>query len=98
MPHPGAPGSRPYGNMEISHPEIPTFPQGINWLEINIQERRGRRGRQVGSGSFRRLSFKYADNSVVVDPDGVIVQSWRPVKVPGHAEAVLQALKAAATQ
>ncbi|HEY5803100.1 MAG TPA: peroxiredoxin [Lysobacter sp.] len=32
------------------------------------------------------------------DPRGVIAQSWRPVKVLGHAQAVLDALKAAATQ
>ncbi|HEY5851512.1 MAG TPA: peroxiredoxin [Lysobacter sp.] len=32
------------------------------------------------------------------DSGGVIAQSWRPVKVPGHAQAVLDALKAAATQ
>lgn len=32
------------------------------------------------------------------DAKGVIAQSWRPVKVPGHAQAVLDALKAAATQ
>ncbi|MCY7353626.1 MAG: peroxiredoxin [Lysobacter sp.] len=34
-------------------------------------------------------------STFLIDPEGVIVQSWRPVKVPGHAEAVLQALKAA---
>ena len=34
----------------------------------------------------------------LVDPEGVIRQSWRPVKVPGHAQAVLDALKAARTQ
>lgn len=34
----------------------------------------------------------------VSDPKGVIAQSWSPVKVPGHAQAVLDALKAAATQ
>ena len=28
----------------------------------------------------------------------LIVRSWRPVKVPGHAQAVLDALKAASTQ
>jgi len=33
-------------------------------------------------------------STFLIDPEGVIVQSWRPVKVPGHAEAVLQALKA----
>ncbi len=31
----------------------------------------------------------------LVDPKGVVAKAWRPVKVPGHAEAVLQALKAA---
>ena len=33
-------------------------------------------------------------STFLANPEGVIVQSWRPVKVPGHAEAVLQALKA----
>jgi len=37
-------------------------------------------------------------STFLIDPSGVIVQSWRPVKVPGHAQAVLDALKAAATQ
>ena len=31
----------------------------------------------------------------LIDPTGVIRQTWRPVKVPGHAQAVLDALKAA---
>ncbi|HVR80608.1 MAG TPA: peroxiredoxin [Luteimonas sp.] len=34
-------------------------------------------------------------STFLVDPAGVIRQSWRPVKVPGHAQAVLDALKAA---
>ena len=34
----------------------------------------------------------------VSNPGGVIAQSWRPVKVPGHAQAVHDTLKAAATQ
>jgi peroxiredoxin Q/BCP len=34
----------------------------------------------------------------VSNPGGVIAQSWRPVKVPGHAQAVLESLKAATTQ
>jgi len=34
-------------------------------------------------------------STFLINPKSVIVQSWRPVKVPGHAEAVLQALKAA---
>lgn len=29
-------------------------------------------------------------------PDGALIQAWRKVKVPGHAQAVLDALKAAA--
>ena len=37
-------------------------------------------------------------STFLINPKGVIAQSWRPVKVPGHAEAVLEALKAAATQ
>jgi peroxiredoxin Q/BCP len=37
-------------------------------------------------------------STFLIDPDGVIRQSWRPVKVAGHAAAVLDALKAARTQ
>jgi peroxiredoxin Q/BCP len=37
-------------------------------------------------------------STFLIDPSGVIRQSWRPVKVPGHAQAVLDALKAAQTQ
>ena len=33
--------------------------------------------------------------TLLIDPTGVIRQTWRPVKVPGHAQAVLDALKAA---
>ena len=31
-------------------------------------------------------------STFLVDPEGVVIQSWRGVKVPGHAEAVLEAL------
>ncbi len=34
-------------------------------------------------------------STFLIDPEGVIAQSWRPVKVAGHAEAVLLALEAA---
>ncbi|MEO6155757.1 MAG: peroxiredoxin [Thermomonas sp.] len=34
----------------------------------------------------------------LIDPTGVIRQTWRPVKVPGHAQAVLDALKTAKSQ
>ena len=37
-------------------------------------------------------------STFLIDPKGVIVQSWRPVKVAGHAQAVLDSLKAAATK
>ncbi|MEO5629889.1 MAG: peroxiredoxin [Thermomonas sp.] len=34
-------------------------------------------------------------STFLIDPKGVIRDIWRPVKVPGHAQAVLDALKAA---
>ena len=37
-------------------------------------------------------------STFLIDPKGVIVPSWRPVKVPGHAQAVYDALKAASTK
>ena len=37
-------------------------------------------------------------STFLVDPDGRVAEAWRPVKVPGHAQAVLDALKAAQTQ
>ena len=37
-------------------------------------------------------------STFLVDPAGRVVEAWRPVKVPGHAQAVLDALKAARTQ
>lgn len=35
-------------------------------------------------------------STFLIDPKGRIAHSWRKVKVPGHAEAVLAALKSAA--
>src|SRR3970040_1304674 len=43
----------------------------------------GRRGMGIERSTF------------LIDPNGAIVQSWRPVKVPGHAQALLDALTAA---
>ena len=34
-------------------------------------------------------------STFLIDPSGVIRHAWRPVKVPGHAQAVLDALQAA---
>ena len=33
-------------------------------------------------------------STFLISPDGRIAQAWRGVKVPGHAQAVLDALKA----
>lgn len=37
-------------------------------------------------------------STFLIDPAGVIRQTWQPVKVPGHAQAVLDALKAEKSQ
>lgn len=37
-------------------------------------------------------------STFLVGPDGKLVEEWRGVRVPGHAQAVLDALKAARTQ
>ena len=37
-------------------------------------------------------------STFLVDPAGRIAQAWRKVRVPGHAQAVLDALKAARSQ
>ena len=37
-------------------------------------------------------------STFLIDPEGVVRALWRKVKVPGHAQAVLDALKAAQTQ
>ena len=34
-------------------------------------------------------------STFLISPDGRIAQEWRGVKVPGHADAVLEALKVA---
>ena len=36
-------------------------------------------------------------STFLIDPDGVVVQAWRRVKVPGHVQAVLAALQSART-
>ena len=35
-------------------------------------------------------------STFLIDPNGILVQEWRGLKVPGHVEAVLQAVTAAA--
>lgn len=37
-------------------------------------------------------------STFLIDPDGAVHQKWQPVKVPGHAQAVLDALMAAQAQ
>ena len=40
-----------------------------------------------------RKVFGIERSSFLFDADGVLVQSWRKLKVPGHAEAVLDAAR-----
>lgn len=47
---------------------------------------------------YGRKAMGIERSTFLIDPAGVIAQSWRRVKVPGHAQAVLDALKAASTQ
>ena len=37
-------------------------------------------------------------STFLIDPKGVVREAWRPVKVPGHAQAVLDALQTQAAQ
>lgn len=37
-------------------------------------------------------------STFLIDPKGRVAQAWSPAKVPGHAQAVLDALKAASSQ
>jgi peroxiredoxin Q/BCP len=37
-------------------------------------------------------------STFLIDPAGRVVEAWRPVKVPGHAQAVLDTLRATQTQ
>jgi peroxiredoxin Q/BCP len=37
-------------------------------------------------------------STFLIDPEGRLAHAWRGVKVPGHAQAVLDTLKAAASQ
>jgi peroxiredoxin Q/BCP len=37
-------------------------------------------------------------STFLIDPNGRVAQAWRAVKVPGHAQAVLDALRAAQAQ
>ena len=47
---------------------------------------------------YGRMVLGIERSTFLIDPAGVIARSWRPVKVAGHAQAVLDALKAATTQ
>lgn len=42
---------------------------------------------------YGRKVFGIERSSFLFDADGVLVQSWRKLKVPGHAEAVLDAAR-----
>ena len=47
---------------------------------------------------YGRMVMGIERSTFLIDPSGVIARTWRPVKVAGHAQAVLDELKAAATQ
>ncbi|MFC0679138.1 peroxiredoxin [Lysobacter korlensis] len=47
---------------------------------------------------YGRKVFGIERSTFLIDPDGAIARVWRPVKVPGHAQAVLDALKAVRLQ
>jgi peroxiredoxin Q/BCP len=48
----------------------------------------------VEKSMYGRTYMGIERSTFLIGPDGVIKQVWRKVKVPGHADAVLKALKA----
>ena len=48
----------------------------------------------VEKSMYGRKYMGVERSTFLVDADGRLAQSWRKVKVPGHAEAVLAAVKA----
>lgn len=48
----------------------------------------------VEKNMYGRKSMGIERATYLIDREGMIVQVWRKVKVPGHAEAVLDAVKA----
>ncbi|GHA74578.1 peroxiredoxin [Cognatilysobacter bugurensis] len=42
---------------------------------------------------YGRKVFGIERSTFLIDPDGAIAHVWRPVRVPGHAQAVLDTLK-----
>ena len=47
---------------------------------------------------YGRTSLGVVRSTFLISPDSRIAQEWRGVRVPGHAQAVLDALKALQTQ
>ena len=43
---------------------------------------------------FGKIGFGIERSTFILNKKGEIVQEWRKVKVPGHAEEVLEAVKA----
>ncbi len=54
-----------------------------------------RYGAWVEKSMYGRKYMGIDRSTFLIGPDGRLVQVWRKVKVPGHAKAVLDALKAA---
>jgi len=53
-----------------------------------------RYGVWVEKSMYGKTYFGIERATFLIGPDGKIAQVWRKVKVPGHAEAVLEAVKA----
>lgn len=53
-----------------------------------------RYGVWVEKSMYGKTYFGIERATFLIGPDGKIAQIWRKVKVPGHAEAVLEAVKA----
>ena len=45
------------------------------------------------AGFAERDGLKLYDSAVLFGPDGLLVQEWRGLKVPGHVDEVLKAVK-----
>ncbi len=52
-----------------------------------------RYGVWVEKSMYGRKYMGIDRSTFLIGPDGVILQAWRKVKVPGHVEAVLKALR-----
>lgn len=67
---------------------------GVRLLSDEEGEVCRRYGTWVEKSMYGRSYMGVERATFLIDADGVIRQAWRKVKVPGHAEAVLEAARA----